>query len=279
LSSSSSSSSSSSYSRYVVEVSAFCAPSTTAVSRVPHKFTSAICSKIQQRSTTIESDLPTSKKSNATTSKSSTTTVVSMSLAIALAVATATATTVTATTKAAYAYIPSDYASETVQKTIQDLKSASGKNAETFTVYESIATIITEGKGVGGMINFKGVELERGYVADEDTSIYNPGLSLLTESEKERLVEAVIDARKDGLAKGQWSENNEYAYGFLKGKLDPLHMVELSTFLKFVPFYGGFLYLAVLGVQQLFRDSFQKAYLVGVVAFILPILVLIATGP
>jgi len=258
-----------------------------AVSRIPHKFTSVIFSKIQQRYT-IESDpllekkttitAPKSKKSNATTSKKSTT-LVSMSLAIALAVATVTTTTVSATTKAAYAYIPSDYASETVQKTIQDLKSASGKNDETFNVYESIATIITEGKGVGGMINFKGVELERGYVADEDTSIYNPGLSLLTESEKERLVEAVIDARKDGLAKGQWSENNEYAYGFLKGKLDPLHMVELSEFLKFVPFYGGFLYLAVLSVQQLFRDSFQKAYLVGVAAFILPILVLIATGP
>lgn len=42
-----------------------------------------------------------------------------------------------------------------------------------------------------------GVALERGYVADKDTSVYNPGLALLTESEKERLVEAVGDARKE----------------------------------------------------------------------------------
>lgn len=70
----------------------------------------------------------------------------------------------------------------------------------------------------------EGIQLERGYVADEDTAVYNPGLSLLTESEKERLVDAVIDARKAGLSKGQWSENNEFAFQFLRGKLDPFHM-------------------------------------------------------
>lgn len=103
---------------------------------------------------------------------------------------------------------------------------------------------------------------------------------MLTGSEKERLVEAVIDARKEGLAaKGQWSENNDYAYDFLRQKLDPYHMVELSGFFKFVPFYGAFLYLGVLGVQQLFRGAFQVAYLTGVAAFILPIIALIAAGP
>ena len=126
----------------------------------------------------------------------------------------------------------------------------------------------------------EGIELERGYVADEDTTIYNPGLSLLTGSEKERLVEAVIDARKEGLAaKGQWNQNNDFAYDFLRQKLDPYHMVELSGFFKFVPYYGAFLYLGVLGVQQLFRSGFQVAYLAGVVAFIVPIIVLIAAGP
>jgi hypothetical protein len=56
-------------------------------------------------------------------------------------------------------------------------------------------------------------------------------------------------------------------------------MVELSGFFKFVPFYGAFLYLGVLGVQQLFRGAFQVAYLTGVAAFILPIIALIAAGP
>jgi hypothetical protein len=124
----------------------------------------------------------------------------------------------------------------------------------------------------------EGVQLDRGYVADEDTSIYNPGLTLLTESEKERLVEAVIDARKVGLSTGQWSENNEFAFDFLREKLDPFHLVELSGYLKIVPFYAGVLYLGVLAVQQVSRSSFQIAYLVGVAAFFLPIFALIAAG-
>jgi len=179
----------------------------------------------------------------------------------------------------ANAYIPSDYASETVQNAIQDLKAASGNVDETFKVYENIAGIITEGKGVGGQINYQGIQLERGYVADEDTTIYNPGLSLLTESEKERLVEGVIDARKAGLKTNQWSENNEYAFDFLRQKLDPFHTTELRGYLGIVPYYGAALYLAVLAVQQFFRDGFQVAYLVGVAAFFVPILGLILAGP
>ena len=52
-----------------------------------------------------------------------------------------------------------------------------------------------------------GVNLERGYVADEDTSIYNPGLSLLTESEKERLIEAIIDNRKGNMKAKTWNKD------------------------------------------------------------------------
>lgn len=121
--------------------------------------------------------------------------------------------------------------------------------------------------------------MERGYVADEDTTIYNPGLTLLTESEKERLVEAVITARKVGLAGGQWSENNEFGYEFLKGSLDPFHMVELSGYLQIVPIYGAILYVAVLAVQQSAREAFTVAYLAGAAFFFLPILAFIAAGP
>lgn len=95
-----------------------------------------------------------------------------------------------------------------------------------------------------------GVKLERGYVADEDTTIYNPGLSLLTESEKTSLVNAVIENRKGNLAANTWSQDNEYAFDFLKTRLDPLHMTELKGYLKFFPFLGGLVYLAALGVQQ-----------------------------
>ena len=127
--------------------------------------------------------------------------------------------------------------------------------------------------------NIEGVELERGFISDEDTTIYNPGLTLLTESEKERLVEAMINSRKIGLTQDQWSETNEIAFQELRGKLDPFHMFELSGFLGFVPIYGAILYLAVLAVQQNARSLFPVAYMVGAAAFFLPIIVLIAAGP
>ena len=95
-----------------------------------------------------------------------------------------------------------------------------------------------------------GVKLNQGYVADEDTTIYNPGLTLLTSSEKERLVSAIIENRKIGLSANHWPENNEYAFDFLKQKLDPLHMYELQGYLGILPFYGAVVYLVGLWAQQ-----------------------------
>ena len=67
----------------------------------------------------------------------------------------ATAVTVAASNPVpAQAYVPSDYASETVQEAVQSLKNAAGNVEETFKAYENIAGIITEGKGVGGMVNY-----------------------------------------------------------------------------------------------------------------------------
>jgi hypothetical protein len=127
--------------------------------------------------------------------------------------------------------------------------------------------------------NTEGIALERGYIADEDTTIYNPGLTLLTGSEKERLVEAIVDSRKVGVSQNQWNDNNELAFDFLRGSLDPLHTYELSGFLSFVPVYGAILYLAVFVVQQVARNLFPTAYLIGVAAFALPIIALVAAGP
>ena len=121
--------------------------------------------------------------------------------------------------------------------------------------------------------------MDRGYIADEDTAIYNPGLSLLTESEKERLVEAVIESRKAGLSKESWTENNQAAYEFLKERLDPLHMVELKGYLGIIPIYGAILYLAVLAVQQLARELFPTAYIVAAAAIFAPIVLLSVLGP
>jgi hypothetical protein len=179
----------------------------------------------------------------------------------------------------AVAYSPSDYASDAVLSAIQSVKESSGDIKQTFKSYEAIASIITEGRGVGGIINYKGVQLDRGYIADEDTSIYNPGLTLLTESEKERLVEAVVQSRKAGLSQGQWSSENQLAYEFLRGKLDPLHVTELRGYLAIFPFYTAIIYMAALAVQQFARNLFPVVYLVGVAAIVAPILLLVAAGP
>ncbi len=144
---------------------------------------------------------------------------------------------------------------------------------------EDIAKIITEGRGVGGTLTYDGVKLNEGYVADEDTTIYNPGLSLLTESEKERLTSALITNRKVSLSSNTWNENNEYAFSFLKQKLDPLHMYELDGYLKILPFWGAALYLGALFVQQNVRGVFPLVYGLCALGVFGPIVVLVANGP
>mmetsp|Transcript_4195 Transcript_4195/g.5466 ORF Transcript_4195/g.5466 Transcript_4195/m.5466 type:complete len:298 (+) Transcript_4195:200-1093(+) len=167
---------------------------------------------------------------------------------------------------------------DTVERVIQSLKDSAGSAQETFKAFESINDIITEGAGVGGSINYKGVRLERGFVADEDTSIYNPGLSLLTETEKNQLIGAIIQNKNSNLASNTWSKDNQFAFDFLKSKLDPLHMVELQGYLKILPFLGGGMYLVALAVQQFVRDLFPVAYLVSAAVVFFPIVVLIAAG-
>lgn len=177
------------------------------------------------------------------------------------------------------AYSPNDYASDTVQDVVATLKQNRGNMEGTFQAYESVAEIISEGKGVGGMVNYKGVKLERGYIADEDTSVYNPGLTLLTSSEKERLVEAVVGSRKEGLQKGKWDGNMEQAFKEIKAKLDPFHTNELKGYLGFVPYYGAILYLGVFAIQQFARGLFPVAYGLGVLAFLVPAILIVWAGP
>ena len=101
---------------------------------------------------------------------------------------------------------------------------------------------------------------------------------MLTETEKDRLVKAVIESRKAGLQASAWNEDNQLGFEFLREKLDPYHMQELSGYLGIFPFYAAVVYLAVLGVQQLARDLFPVAYIVGVLAVVAPALVLVLVG-
>lgn len=199
---------------------------------------------------------------------------------LALALATAPLPLLLANPQASYAYEESDYASETVTAVVSQLKSSAGDADATFNTFEELGKIITEGKGVGGTLTYDGVKLNEGvFVGDEDTTIYNPGLSLLTSSEKERLVQGIIDNRKVGLSTKHWSENNEYAFDFLKTKLDPLHMHELSGYLGILPFYGGALYLAAIFVQKNARGIFPLAYGLCALGVFGPVFLLVLTGP
>ena len=128
-------------------------------------------------------------------------------------------------------------------------------------------------------INEGGVQLERGVVSDEDTTIYNPGLSLLTESEKNELVNAIIHSKEKALSTNTWSEDNQFGFEFLKQKLDPLHMYELSGYLGIVPFYAAVLYLGVLAVQQNIRALFPAVYILAALAIFAPVGLLLAFGP
>ena len=75
-----------------------------------------------------------------------------------------------------------------------------------------------------------------------------------------------------------WNKDNQYAFDFLKQKLDPLHMVELRGYLRILPFWGAGLYLATLGVQQFKRELFSTAYIVAALLVFLPAIVLVSTG-
>jgi hypothetical protein len=192
----------------------------------------------------------------------------------------------------AYGYSSStgEYISEPVQIAIQAVQNAKTNN-ELIKAYENIAEIITEGKGIGGNINFQGIQLDRGYVSDEDTSIYNPGLTLLTESEKTQLVNTIVSSKKQQLsnyateasdtagATESWNTDLEAGYSFLRERLDPLHMYELQGYLSILPIYGAVMYLVALIIQQVSRDLFPIAYIVCASAVFVPIIALVLLGP
>lgn len=199
-------------------------------------------------------------------------------LSLALVTTLTLSTPLATGTTAAYAYDNNDYASDTVQTAIQTLRDAAGNADRTFDAYENIAEIIVEGKGVGGSVDYKGVTLNRGSIADEDTSIYNPGLTLLTEGEKERLVESLMQSRQASIDQNQWNDKNQAAYSYLKFQLDPLHMTELKGYLRVAPFLVGVLYLGVLAVQQFARDLFPVAYIAAVLLLVAPAAILVLTA-
>jgi hypothetical protein len=192
-----------------------------------------------------------------------------------------------ATPSVVYGYGESQYLSDTVKVAIQAVDDASSMkdspNGALVKAYENIAEIITEGKGVGGAINFQGVQLDRGFVSDEDTTIYNPGLTLLTETEKDRLVDAIVESKKRQVSNTNnaesWSDDLEAGYSFLRERLDPLHMYELRGYLSIVPWYGAVMYLVALAIQLLAREAFPIAYIVCAAAVFLPIAVLVVLGP
>ena len=71
-------------------------------------------------------------------------------------------------------------------------------------------------------------------LSDEQTTIYNSGLSLfdrVPKTKEECLIEAIFDNKKGNMKAKSWKKdkNQQYAFQFLKQKLDPLLMAELRT--------------------------------------------------
>jgi SNF family Na+-dependent transporter len=87
-------------------------------------------------------------KATTTTTTTKTTTKKSNHIVASIALISTLITTPT------LAFDPSDYASETVTQVITELRNSQGKTADTFKAFEDVAAIITEGKGVGGAINY-----------------------------------------------------------------------------------------------------------------------------
>lgn len=104
-------------------------------------------------------------------------------------------------------------------------------------------------------------------------------MALLTETEKQALTKAVISSKKAVTASGQWNNEDQLAFDFLRNKLDPYHTYELGPYIKIFPFYAAIVYLGVLAVQQAARSLFPVAYIAGVVAVFVPALALVALGP
>ena len=140
--------------------------------------------------------------------------------------------------------------------------------------------MIQDGKGIGGQIDIKGNIMlsERNSIAGEDQTRYNSGLVLLSEAEKIRLTDDIIDARKEMLSTKNWSEECDAAFGYLKGKLDPLHTYELKPYLNNFPQIVGGAYLFALAGQALFRGVFPAIYIVSVVCVFLPAAFLLLVG-
>eukprot|EP00586_Coscinodiscus_wailesii_P020156 CAMPEP_0172497010 /NCGR_PEP_ID=MMETSP1066-20121228/94748_1 /TAXON_ID=671091 /ORGANISM="Coscinodiscus wailesii, Strain CCMP2513" /LENGTH=268 /DNA_ID=CAMNT_0013269583 /DNA_START=144 /DNA_END=950 /DNA_ORIENTATION=- len=198
------------------------------------------------------------------------------SILVNFALATAlTLSPLVATPQTVIAY---DSADDTIAAIIKRLEVTAGKPQESLKAFEEVATIITEGKGVGGDVSYGGVDLNRAEVTGEDTTIYNPGLTLLTESEKNSILKSIMNNRKIAQNAASWSEDNEYAFQFLKQKLDPLHMAELKGYLGIFPFYAGLVYLAALGVQQIAREFFTAGYIFGALLVFGPVVVLLLFG-
>jgi hypothetical protein len=219
--------------------------------------------------------------SSTTLAKQATTTILVAALSLA---------TTTAAASATINDNGADYASTTITQVISQLQSSTNAKS-TYSILEEISKIITEGKGIGGTITYNsGIRLGDGVqITDEDTTIYNPGLTLLTASEKDNLVSAMIHNRNIGLSilpptdgasgVGGWSAENESAFQYIKGLLDPLHMHELSGYLSILPYWGGILYLVAIFVQKNVRDVFPLVYGLCAAGIFVPILILIVSGP
>mmetsp|Transcript_2776 Transcript_2776/g.5775 ORF Transcript_2776/g.5775 Transcript_2776/m.5775 type:complete len:237 (+) Transcript_2776:22-732(+) len=157
---------------------------------------------------------------------------------------------------------------DAVSSSVSALRSTAGKPKESLGAMREVYEIITEGKGLPGM------EGRSGLVSEDDTSVYNPGLSILSQYEKSEILGALSDNRDGGLSARTWTTEEDDQYKFIRGKLDPLRMTQLAGYLGVMPVVGAVAYVGAIAVQQLARPLFTVAYIVAAAVTFGPIVYL-----
>ena len=102
--------------------------------------------------------------------------------------------------------------------------------------------------------------------------------TLLTRTKyKYRIIKTINDKHVTLGKQNEWDQALNYESGELKRRVDPYRTVDLSGYLSIAPYFGGVIYLALLGIQQFIPEIFTFAYPFGVAVFCLPIVFVILT--
>ncbi|GMI43585.1 hypothetical protein TeGR_g6631, partial [Tetraparma gracilis] len=141
--------------------------------------------------------------------------------------------------------------------------------------FESLGSLISSGADVGGSVSFlsnPGMSSVSSFDTGEDSSIYNPGLSLLSDDEKQALVASLRSLHNNPLLDKPLETDRAY----LLSLLDPLRLSSLAPYLHVLPLAAAGAYSLALAAMVFAREVFPALYVgIAAAALVLPIGVLL----